>query len=126
MPEEVVSNSYAHSTPFISLAAYALMAFMPILGLIKVLKVAENSSTLSIQNTALQILWLPTTKDMLYQAKPTANTLFVQLSDGLAALTILIGTYVFHLGSFGFVIFNIFLVLVWIGVSTYLYHISNF
>ena len=27
----------------------------------------------------------------------------------------------FHLGNFGFVIFNIFLVLVWIGVGTYLY-----
>jgi AAA family ATP:ADP antiporter len=58
---------------------------------------------------------------MLYQAKPTVDTLFVRLGDGLAALTILIGTRVFHLGIFGFVIFNILLVLVWIGVSTYLY-----
>jgi AAA family ATP:ADP antiporter len=110
-----------YTTPFISLAAYAAMAFVPILGLIKVLKVAENSSTLSIHNTARQMLWLPTTKEMLYQAKPTVDTLFVRLGDGLAALTILIGTRVFHLGIFGFVIFNILLVLVWIGVSTYLY-----
>jgi AAA family ATP:ADP antiporter len=109
-----------YTTPFISLAAYAAMAFVPILGVIKVLKVAENSSTLSIQNTARHMLWLPTSKEMLYQAKPTVDTLFVRLGDGLAALTILIGTHVFHLGNFGFVIVNIFLVLVWIALSTYL------
>ncbi len=58
-----------YTTPFISLAAYASMAFVPILGLIKVLKVAENSSSYSIHNTARQMLWLPTSKEMLYQAK---------------------------------------------------------
>ena len=109
-----------YTTPFISLVAYASMAFVPILGLIKVLKVAENSSTLSIHNTARHMLWLPTSKEMLYQAKPTVDTLFVRMGDGLAALTILIGTRVFHLGNFGFVIINIFLVLVWIALSTYL------
>jgi AAA family ATP:ADP antiporter len=102
------------------LAAYASMAFVPILGLIKVLKVAENSSTLSIHNTARQMLWLPTTKEMLYQAKPTVDTLFVRLGDGLAALTILVGTRVFDLGILGFVIFNICLVVVWILLSSYL------
>jgi len=110
-----------YTTPFISLAAYAAMAFVPILSLIKVLKVAENSSTLSIHNTARHMLWLPTTKEMLYQAKPTVDTLFVRLGDGLAALTIMIGTRVFDLGNFGFVIFNICLVLVWIVLSSYLY-----
>jgi len=96
------------------------MAFVPILGLIKAVKVAENSSTLSIHNTARQMLWLPTSKEMLYQAKPTVDTLFVRLGDGLAALTILVGTRVFGLGNFGFVIFNIFLVLVWIFLSAFL------
>jgi AAA family ATP:ADP antiporter len=109
-----------YATPFISLAAYASMVFMPILGLIKVLKVAENSSNYSIHNTARQMLWLPTTKQMLYQAKPTIDTLFVRLGDGLAALTILIGTRVFSLGNTGFVIINIVLVVVWFTISRYL------
>lgn len=108
------------ATPIVSLAAYASMIFMPILGLIKIVKVAENSSTLSIHNTARQMLWLPTTKEMLYQAKPTIDTLFVRLGDGLAALTILVGTHVFGLGNKGFIIFNVFLVLVWIGLTTFL------
>lgn len=110
-----------YTTPFISLAAYASMAFVPILGLIKILKVAENSSSLSIHNTARHMLWLPTTKEMLYQAKPTIDTLFVRLGDGMAALTILIGTRVFALSNTGFVIINIILVLVWIVISTYLH-----
>lgn len=109
-----------YATPFISLAAYASMVFMPILGLIKILKVAENSSNYSIHNTARQMLWLPTTKQMLYQAKPTIDTLFVRLGDGLAALTILVGTRVFSLGNTGFVIINIALVIVWITISRYL------
>lgn len=110
-----------YTTPFISLAAYASMAFVPILGLIKILKVAENSSSYSIHNTARHMLWLPTTKEMLYQAKPTIDTLFVRLGDGMAALTILIGTRLFGLGNMGFIIFNIALVLVWITISTYLH-----
>ncbi|HNP36113.1 MAG TPA: hypothetical protein PKK10_09690 [Woeseiaceae bacterium] len=109
------------TTPFISLAVYASMTFAPILGLIKILKVAENSSSFSIHNTARQMLWLPTTKEMLYQAKPTVDTLFVRLGDGLAAMTILIGTRVFNLDNNGFVIFNIVLVLVWILISIYLH-----
>jgi AAA family ATP:ADP antiporter len=109
------------TTPFISLAAYASMAFVPILGLIKILKVAENSSSYSIHNTARHMLWLPTTKEMLYQAKPTVDTLFVRLGDGMAAMTILIGTRVFGLGNTGFVLINIVLVLVWIFISAYLH-----
>jgi AAA family ATP:ADP antiporter len=110
-----------YTTPFISLAAYASMAFVPMLGLIKILKVAENSSSYSIHNTARQMLWLPTSKEMLYQAKPTVDTLFVRLGDGMAAMTILIGTRVFELSNTGFVMVNIFLVLIWIGLSTYLH-----
>ena len=110
-----------YTTPFISLAAYASMAFVPIIGLIKVLKVAENSSTLSIHNTARHMLWLPTSKEMLYQAKPTVDTLFVRLGDGMAALTILIGTRIFDLSNTQFVFVNILLVFVWIGLSTYLH-----
>ncbi len=110
------------ATPFVSLAAYATMAIAPILGLIKIVKVAENSSNYSVNNTARHMLWLPTTKEMLYQAKPTVDTVFVRLGDGLAALTILIGTRVIHLDNKGFIVVNIFLVLAWIGLSMYLYH----
>ncbi len=109
------------TTPFISLVAYATMAIAPILGLIKIMKVAENSSNYSVNNTARHMLWLPTTKEMLYQAKPTVDSLFVRLGDGFAALTILIGTRVIQLTTQDFIMVNVFLVLVWFGLSYYLY-----
>ena len=109
------------TTPLISLAAYAAMAVAPILGLIKIMKVAENSSNYSVQNTARHMLWLPTTKEMLYQAKPTIDTLFVRIGDGMAALTILIGTRVIKLENIHFIMINIFLVLIWLFLSGYLH-----
>lgn len=110
------------TTPFISLVAYATMAIAPILGLIKIMKVAENSSNYSVNNTARHMLWLPTTKEMLYQAKPTVDSLFVRLGDGFAALTILIGTRVVKLSNQEFIFINIALVLVWVALSVYLYN----
>ncbi len=109
-------------TPLVSLVAYVSMAIAPVLGLIKAVKVAENASNYSINNTARHLLWLPTTKQMLYQAKPTVDSLFVRLGDGLAALTILIGTRVLDLDNGDFVILNIFLVILWIALCVYLYH----
>lgn len=108
------------TTPFVSLVAYATMALTPILGLIKVMKIAENSSNYSVNNTARHMLWLPTTKEMLYQAKPTIDTLFVRLGDGLAALTIMIGTRVIKLDYMDFIVINLVLIVVWIGLSIYL------
>ncbi len=108
------------TTPFVSLIAYASMAFVPILGLIKFMKVAENSSNYSVQNTARHMLWLPTSKEMLYQAKPTIDTFFMRLGDGLAALTILIGTRVVSMDYADFIAVNLVLIIIWIGLSFYL------
>lgn len=107
-------------TPIISLIAYISMAIAPALGLIKAMKVAENSSNYSINNTARHMLWLPTSKDMLYQAKPTVDTLFVRLGDGLAALTVLLGTRLFKFELFTFLVINIVLVVAWIIIAAFL------
>ena len=109
------------TTPVISLFAYAAMVFAPVLALVKAVKVAENSSNYSVNNTARHMLWLPTSKEMLYKAKPTVDTLFVRLGDGMAALTVLLGTRVLSLGTIEFVLINIVLILVWIGLCLYLY-----
>jgi AAA family ATP:ADP antiporter len=47
------------ASPIISLGAYLSMAVAPVLGLIKAMKVAENSSNYSVNNTARHMLWLP-------------------------------------------------------------------
>ena len=109
------------TTPVISLTAYLSMAMAPMIGIIKFMKVAENSSNYSIHNTARHMLWLPTNTAMLYQAKTTIETLFYRLGDGLAALTVLFGTRFWRFTLNEFLIFNVILCGLWVVISIYLY-----
>ncbi|HSG91400.1 MAG TPA: hypothetical protein VLA56_19445 [Pseudomonadales bacterium] len=106
-------------TPFISLAAYASMLATPVLAVLKVVKIAENSSNLSVNNTARHVLWLPTTKEMLYQAKPTIDTLCVRVGDLGAALTVLLGARLLDLSLETFIGINLVLVLGWIAIALF-------
>jgi len=101
--------------PVISLISYSAMALVPILFVIKIMKIAENSTDYSINNTARHVLWLPVSSEVTFKGKPTIDTLFVRVGDGLAAATVLIGTRVLLLPTTGYFAFNVFLVLVWIG-----------
>ncbi len=108
------------ATPLISLAAYISMAIAPVIGVIKAMKVAENSSNYSVNNTARHMLWLPATKEMLYQAKTAIDTLFVRIGDGFAALTVLVGTRFIALDLVSFLLINVLLIFVWIGIAIFL------
>jgi AAA family ATP:ADP antiporter len=105
------------ATPLISIAAYVSMAVAPVIGVIKAMKVAENSANYSVNNTARHMLWLPATKEMLYQAKTAIDTLFVRMGDGLAALTVLVGTRVIELDLLAFLIVNAVLACAWLGFA---------
>lgn len=108
------------ATPIVSLTAYVSMAIAPVIGVIKAMKVAENSSNYSVNNTARHMLWLPVSKDMLYQAKTAIDTLFVRVGDGLAAVTVLIGTHLVTLEVVSFLWINVVLVLFWIPLAVFL------
>ncbi len=103
--------------PGIALVGYTSMAFLPILGVVRVMKIAENATDYSINNTASQVLWLPTTAEMKFKAKPAISTFCVRLGDGLAALTVLVGVQFLELSTRSFFLLNAALVLVWLGVS---------
>jgi AAA family ATP:ADP antiporter len=103
--------------PVISLLSYAAMALVPILIVIKVMKIAENSTDYSINNTARNVLWLPTTSEMKFKCKPAIDTIFVRLGDALATATVWFGTNVIILSNQGYFAFNVVLVLVWLGAS---------
>jgi ATP:ADP antiporter, AAA family len=103
--------------PVIALISYSTMAIVPILAVVRVMKVAENSVDYSINNTARQVLWLPTTAAMKYKAKPVVDSLFVRLGDGLAALTVLLGVHMLALSTRSFFLVNVALSLVWIGAA---------
>jgi len=101
--------------PVISLISYSAMALIPILFVIKIMKIAENSTDYSINNTARHVLWLPVSSEMKFKGKPTIDTLFVRLGDGLAAATVMVGTHVLVLSTAEFFTVNVVLVLLWIG-----------
>ena len=100
--------------PVVALVSYTAMAFVPILAIVKAMKIAENSTDYSINNTARNVLWLPVTAEQKYKGKPTIDSLFVRLGDGIAALTVLIGVQFLALSTRSFFVLNVALVGIWI------------
>ena len=103
--------------PVIALISYTAMALVPILAIVKVMKIAENATDYSINNTARNVLWLPVSAEMKYKGKPTIDSLCVRIGDGIAALTVLIGVQLLALSTQSFFILNVVLVLVWIAFA---------
>ena len=106
--------------PVIALCSYTTMALLPILAVVRAMKVAENSVDYSINNTARHVLWLPTSAAMKYKAKPVVDSLFVRLGDGFAAGTVLLGVRLFQLSTRDFFIVNVVLVLTWLSIAVLL------
>jgi len=100
--------------PVIALISYTLMALIPILIIVKLMKIAENATDYSVNNTARHVLWLPVDSAMKFKGKPAIDTLYVRMGDGLAALTVLIGIHWLSLSTQQFFIFNIALVIIWL------------
>jgi AAA family ATP:ADP antiporter len=99
--------------PVIALTSYAVMALLPVLAVVKMMKIAENATDYSLNNTSRHVLWLPVSSAMKFRGKPAIDTLYVRLGDGLAAITVLVGVHLLALSTSGFFVFNVFLVLCW-------------
>jgi len=100
--------------PVIALASYTVMALLPVLAVVKVMKIAENATDYSLNNTSRHVLWLPVSSAMKFRGKPAIDTLYVRLGDGLAAITVLVGVQLLALSTSGFFAFNVVLVLCWL------------
>ncbi len=103
--------------PFISLLSYNILAFFPILGVVFSAKVAENSVDYSLNNTVKNMLFLPCTREQKYSAKQVIDSFFVRLGDVCAALLVFVGTTWLALGTRGFALANVCLVVVWLGLA---------
>lgn len=100
--------------PVVALVSYTVMALVPVLAIVKMMKIAENATDYSINNTARHVLWVPVSAETKYKGKPTIDSLFVRVGDGMAALTVLIGVQLLALPTNGFFAFNVSLVVVWL------------
>ncbi len=103
--------------PVIALVSYTTMALLPILAIVKMMKIAENATDYSINNTSRHVLWLPISSELKFRGKPAIDTLYVRLGDGLAALTVLVGVQFLSLATKQFFIFNVSLVVLWLVVG---------
>ena len=100
--------------PAFSLVAYPLLVAMPLLAVFRLAKIGEDATSYSLHNTALQVLWLPTTREMKYKAKAAVDTFFVRFGDGLAAVTTFFGVQLFLLPAREFFVLNTVLVVFWV------------
>jgi ATP:ADP antiporter, AAA family len=102
--------------PVIALGGYGLLAVAPILGTVRLVKIAENSTDYSLQNTARQALFLPTSREAKYKAKSAIDTFFYRTGDLFSAGLVFVGTR-FALTPQRFSLINVVLVLIWLGLA---------
>jgi AAA family ATP:ADP antiporter len=102
--------------PIVALGGYGLIALVPLLPIAFATKVAENSLDYSLQNTARQALFLPTSREAKYQAKAAIDTFLVRGGDVLSALVVWVGTRL-HADMRAFALLNTAFAGAWIAVA---------
>lgn len=107
--------------PCIALGSYGLLIALPVLSVIRVAKILENSTDYSINNTARRALFLPTSREAKYKAQAVMETLIWRAGDMMQAVIVFVGTQLaFGVRQFGIV--NLVLVCVWLAVVVMIYH----
>ncbi len=101
--------------PCIALGSYSLIALYPIIQYVRIGKTAENSADYSVQNTARQALFLPTSREAKYSAKQFIDTFVVRIGDMGSALVVFVGLSL-GFGTRQFALTNLVLVFVWLGI----------
>jgi ATP:ADP antiporter, AAA family len=110
--------------PLIALGGYATIALVPLLGLVRIAKIAENSAEYSIQNTARQALFLRTSRQAKYKAKFAIDSFFARAGDATSAVLVFVGTqYAFDLRRFALV--TAASVIVWLGMAMAIVHVRK-
>jgi ATP:ADP antiporter, AAA family len=107
--------------PVLSLATFGSILVLPILSVVRVLKVAENGTNYSLQNTIRNALLLPTSREAKYKAKAAIETFCVRLGDVSQAGIIFMGTRYLHFSIGGFATITLVITLLWILVAAALY-----
>jgi ATP:ADP antiporter, AAA family len=100
--------------PLIALTGYTILAFAPILALVRAVKIAENATDYSIQNTVRNILFLPTSRDEKYKAKQAIDSFFWRAGDVMSAALVFVGVTMLGLGTSGFARVNLVLAGIWL------------
>ena len=103
--------------PVIALAGYGLMVFMPIFGMIRMVKIVENATDYSLMNTARHSLFLPLAPVEKYQAKMAIDAFFWRFGDLVQALAVYVGLNLLDFQTRQFAILNMVLALLWVVLA---------
>lgn len=101
--------------PLIALGGYALLATVPILGMIRTVKIAENATDYSLNNTVRHALFLPTSREAKYKAKSAIDGFFWRMGDLVSAGLVFVGSML-HLETKAFAGVNFVFALVWLWI----------
>lgn len=102
--------------PLFAFAGYGLAGLVPMLGLVATVKVVENATDYSLQNTTQQALFLSTSRDAKYKAKAAIDTLFVRLGDLTSTGLVFVGAQL-RLTTTGYAVVNVVVSAAWIWVA---------
>jgi AAA family ATP:ADP antiporter len=103
--------------PLLAMAGYFVIAFLPILSIVRWVKTAENSTDYSLQNTVRHVLFLPTSREQKYKAKQVVDSFFHRSGDVLSAGVVAVGVNWLAFETAQFAIFNLALVAVWLVLA---------
>ena len=101
--------------PIVAFISYGSMWLTPVLALVRVGKIAENSLDYSLQNTARQALFLVGTRSEKYLGKTVIDTIVVRMGDVFSA-ALIYSASVLHLPSRTFALVNLGFVVCWLLV----------
>jgi ATP:ADP antiporter, AAA family len=103
--------------PVIALLDGVAVTIAPVLTVLFIGKIVENSTDYSLNNTLRHMLWLPTTREMKYKAKQAVDTFFVRMGDVASGASVALGATVLQLGVRVFAIANVVLAVVWLWLA---------
>jgi ATP:ADP antiporter, AAA family len=100
--------------PFFALFAYSAAAFLPVVAVMRLVKIGENSLQYSLQDTTRNALYLVTSRAEKFVGKTAVDTVAVRVGAIMSMLTVLTGT---QLGwsTATFATIDVGLALAWLG-----------
>src|SRR5260221_4648027 len=99
--------------PLIALGGYAVLACGPILSYIRQVKIAENATDYSLNNTVRHALFLPTSREAKYKAKAAIDSVFWRMGDMVSAGLVFVASQL-QLDIPRFAAVNLAFVLIWL------------
>lgn len=103
--------------PVISALGQSAFLMLPALAVLRLSKAAENATDYSLNNTIRNMLWLPTTREMKYQAKQAVDTFFVRMGD-VASTALVAGAGVgLGIGLRTFALINLCIIVLWLVLA---------